>query len=1450
MLQSYWTSPVFCTILHAKVDQMGTRSRAALSLLTVVTLATGLLVQVSADVQAAGIQAVGQQTVSEPTASDQRGSRDDLTLPDGYVGRVNHALDQGSDHWGEKLLGLPDGPTMANVKPLLVPANHAGTTDAASPWYYLPFTYPAPDPSRWAEERDFSLHVADGSELMSQWSDSRATQRVRFFVGAAGSERYGQAEARSDEPRLTGGYLPILANSYRDAAGVRYERESFVTAPTPGGPAVSMLRFVVNGPANAHPRLRLNLSRDKVADVVAKPGLLTLGGKTVVAYSGAATWSAPDLTFTPDLSRGKAELYLVMPNEPAELAALRPSAELYGSAKSRTSNYWTAQLNAGAKVKIPEKYAADAMRSTLLNNLVMGFNLTVGNGYESLDKSFAWVPEIAATVTSLGDFGYQDKARANLTEMLRRGQGSFFVSWERGIKLQTVATYYLQTNDGSVLQENLPTFRDWLADFKRQRVADPNGLLAKTRYASDIPEPVYGLHHQSEVWRGLRDIGVALRLTGRDDEATPFLDEAAGLRSSLLRAVEKSKTVLPDGSVFVPIGLLDPASSKPYDKVTTDFLGSYWNLIMPYALATGLFEPGSATATGLRDYLYKHGSLFLGLTRFNLSSADPGVCQNLRPNQWPAVPGYKSSGIDQQYGYSLMRFLADNAESDRLDLSFYGMLAHDLTPNTFVGGEGATISPCPQFGEYYRSQYWPPLSPNNATYLEAMRGLLVSEDLDADGVPTRLHLAPATPRPWLADGERIEVSDLPTSFGDVGFASTSELAVGRLTVRVDPPQVVAGRAPLTDVVLHLRAPRGHQLTGVTVDGRAVTYDAARELVDLGRPTTAVTVRATYKTTKVADAPSAEATKVATPRPLLEPGETSALDLEVEALGQGMVSGTVEVGVPAGWTVRDSKLPFSVSSRQKLTWSDLATSVQVPADAVPGNYRIDVVTRPSGGTARTTSLSVRVARPDAADYAALVKRDAPVGYWRLDDAAGQPVADASGNGNNGAYRGRVGRSQPGAIADSADTAVRLDDGYAEIPDSASLSITGAYTLEAWVKDAAGGPQGIVEKYDGGDCLPSRNGYALRLVNGNKLQALTIADQAQLGVTSSRSVEQLRWHHVAAAYDGTTLRTYLDGQLQTSTLMAKAPTNGVGSLKLGARGDDAADRFVGGLDEVAIYNKALTPAQIDSHYIKGVLGNPGQSPSAQPGPVQSSASAAPAGSAPAQSAATQQLAVTSEPAYAAQVVADKPVGYWRLGERSGTSAEDSSGTGNGGTHTGAVTLGRPGALTGDPDTAAELTAGYIAVPDSASLSVSGSFTLEAWVKLNDVCGQHSVVEKYDAPAYNGYLLRVLPGGRISALTLAGAGQLASVEGRTVVSPDEWHHLAAVYDGSTISVYLDGRLDGSAATKVGPTDGAGSLKLGARGDDAGTRLAGLLDEVAVYDHALTADEIAQHHSVGTTG
>src|SRR5436305_9392707 len=74
----------------------------------------------------------------------------------------------------------------------------------------------------------------------------------------------------------------------------------------------------------------------------------------------------------------------------------------------------------------------------------------------------------------------------------------------------------------------------------------------------------------------------------------------------------------------------------------------------------------------------------------------------------------------------------------------------------------------------------------------------------------------------------------------------------------------------------------------------------------------------------------------------------------------------------------------------------------------------------------------------------------------------------------------------------------------------------------------------------------------------------------------------------------------------------------------------------------------------------------------------------------------------------------VGYWRLGESSGSSACDVTGS-NGGTYSGTVALGRAGALNGDPNTAAHFTAdGQVTVPHSTALDLNGPFTVEAWGK----------------------------------------------------------------------------------------------------------------------------------------
>ncbi len=226
---------------------------------------------------------------------------------------------------------------------------------------------------------------------------------------------------------------------------------------------------------------------------------------------------------------------------------------------------------------------------------------------------------------------------------------------------------------------------------------------------------------------------------------------AARLGVGLRRAVEHSERRLPDGSLFLPMRL--DSGELPYASVTESRAGSYWNLVAPYALASGFFPPGSPQAKGALAYLLQHGSRLLGLVRAaGYALYGPDATTTL-------------SGTDQVYGVNAARFMAAMDEPDQLVLSLYGQLAAGMTQNTFVAGEAASVAPLD--GLRYRAMYLPPNSVSNDAFLETLRLMLVQEP--AGG----LRLAFATPRAWLAPGKQIVVSAAPTSFGPLSYSLTA-----------------------------------------------------------------------------------------------------------------------------------------------------------------------------------------------------------------------------------------------------------------------------------------------------------------------------------------------------------------------------------------------------------------------------------------------------------------------------------------------------------------------------------------------------------------------------------------------------------------------------------------------------------------------------------------------------
>ena len=209
----------------------------------------------------------------------------------------------------------------------------------------------------------------------------------------------------------------------------------------------------------------------------------------------------------------------------------------------------------------------------------------------------------------------------------------------------------------------------------------------------------------------------------------------------------------------------------------------------------------------------------------------------------------------------------------------------------------------------------------------------------------------------------------------------------------------------------------------------------------------------------------------------------------------------------------------------------------------------------------------------------------------------------------------------------------------------------------------------------------------------------------------------------------------------------------------------------------------------------------------------------------------------------MLADAPVAYWRLGEASGTTLADSSGHARTGTASGGVTLGVPGALGGDADTAVAFdgSTGRVSVADAAPLRLNGAFTVEFFAKLTSFANTWpGLLKKGSSSTAGGWLVWYQSDGTVwfkrnGRAWGTGPGALRS---------DRYRHFAVTYDGGTIRWYVDGALLTSKAASLPTSTGTDPLVIG-RGDNYGRQA---LDEVALYPTALPASRIQAHHQAAT--
>lgn len=429
----------------------------------------------------------------------------------------------------------------------------------------------------------------------------------------------------------------------------------------------------------------------------------------------------------------------------------------------------------------------------------------------------------------------------------------------------------------------------------------------------------------------------------------------------------------------------------------------------------------------------------------------------------------------------------------------------------------------------------------------------------------------------------------------------------------------------------------------------------------------------------------------------------------------------------------------------------------------------------------------------------------VNWWRAENNTADELCSTDGTmlSNAGFASGKVG----GALTFNGNNQ------HVRFSNSPSLNPPDALTLECWV---------YVEQYPTNDCVTIaskedlsprvvQHQYGLGLVNytGEWVVGIQVELLGGLVMLEGRTRVSLRhWHHVAMTYDGSTLRVYLNGNLDVTAPATGLIKTSTAPFQIGGHSRGPWN-LNGRVDELSLYHRALTPAEIRSIYNAGGAGKC---------PIQRPVNPLPSGL----------------------------IGWWAGESNSVDSVHSNSATAVNGLGYAPGKIGTAFAFNGKNQ--------LLLVTNSASLNPTNGFTIETWVFVEQLStnGWMGIVVTDDRGVARRQLaLRLAKtGDRWAFRAIVGlVKDEKSLVGGAPVAPRTWYHVATTYDGSALRFFVNGVLDGELSAS-GPLMAVnGVLTIGDDGS-LNPSFNGRLDEVCLYDRPLSPREIAASYLAGSTG